>query len=126
MKIYKDIRKLKALTEMMFLAEQAKLARLVTRQTKLINQFNDLQTAKRQPLENGAALQAGASLRWHKWIDQRLDIMNRELAQLRVLKSSQLERIAQAYGKDVAVSGVGKKIAQQTKILNQRRNDQIS
>ena len=105
-----QIAQLGSLTDMVFVSEKAALSRLVSREAKLIQQSKDLYDAKRQPLEGETLVPVAVDLRWRKWIDHRLELMNRELAQIRVLKSEQQEKLLMAFAKNSAVAGIAKKL----------------
>lgn len=117
---------LQRLTEMVFLAEQAKLRGIEGREMRLKGLLADLQTATQREMVAGPAAVAGADVHWRKWIYQRRIVLNTELAQVRALKEAQTDRLRLAFGKNLAARKALEASLRDEKTAQQKRSDQTS
>ncbi|MBU2359043.1 MAG: hypothetical protein KKB02_08970 [Alphaproteobacteria bacterium] len=95
-------------TDAVFLAEQAKLARITRREADLRHQLDTLlhdrsAVAHSARSADDAALAAGADVRWHQWIATRQTRLNAELLQVIALKGHQMDRVRKAHGRTEAL-----------------------
>jgi hypothetical protein len=114
------------LSDAVFESERAALAALAKREEAVRTQLRDLAQVKNTPPALGeaqdTASKAGADVRWHRWIDQRREILNHELAQIMALKLAQQEKLQKAFGRKQATDGLAKRAIAQAKIMQDRRD----
>lgn len=121
-----DLSKLKDVMSAKLLAEQAKLDRLHREEQALRKQLADLvqdrnETAHQTRGPGDAALQAGADVRWHRWIDARRGHLNQELALLIAKRERQLQMVRKAFGRNEAVDALRASVLAKDRLAKTRR-----
>ena len=106
-----NLHRIEDLMDGIFQAERAALVKFANRETELRTQLADLAAAKSENAqqsgrENEPAFIAGADLQWYRWIDQRRELLNRELAQVLAQKMRQQEKLRLAFGRHQAAKSV--------------------
>ncbi len=114
------------LTALQMQTAQAALAEVTAREMGLRGQLQILVADRRAVAErtrqpDEPAFTAGADLRWHRWVDQRREVINAELARVLVLKEERLRGLRLAFGRDQASAEISKASARQRGVTQKRR-----
>lgn len=126
-----DLAKLGQLAGVVYESERAALLRLADREAGIHAQLRDLNAARaaQSTAERSAdepAMIAKADMRWHRWIDQRREVLNRELAQVLALKSQQQMKLQTAFGRHQATLKLAQRAAAKAKADKERRAGYMS
>jgi hypothetical protein len=127
----KKLLEIERLLDSVFESERVALASLARKEQELRQKLADLSNAKHEKLVgqeagNNLALVTDVDMKWHRWIDQRRETMNRELAQVLALKLDQEPRLKIAFGRREACRSLVKNGKAAAKALASRRGDQTS
>jgi len=106
--IKEQLTQLRQITDAVFQAKNAELAREVAREEDLRKSLATLVTDQSNRatavLDNtDTAMIAGADVRWRTWVEQRRRLINAELAQCRVAQAQCRRAAAKAFGRYQAV-----------------------
>ncbi len=104
-----DLAALARVTDTAFAAEQAQMAALRRREAELRGLIADLDRPRHDPatpIEEDAALRAGAEMTWQLWVDARRSALNVELARVLVAQAEARRTLARAFGRNAAATGI--------------------
>ena len=65
-------------------------------------------------------------MQWHRWIDQRRELLNRELAQVLAQKMRQQEKLRLAFGRHQAAKSVVEVATKKAAIIANRQANYMS
>ena len=112
-----DIKRLKLVTGASFEAARAKISSIAAQEVAIKEQLSSLVGERNSVAKNpigseDAAFAAGASVRWHRWIDQRRKTLNMELARLRAEKLAARKALHRSFGRNESLRLIASKMEQ--------------
>lgn len=108
-------------------ARQAEMAALRRQEIALRQHLSEIEAGRAASLSaldpEGPAVRAGAVMTWQAWIDQQKAGINGDLARLRARMIASRATLAEAHGRDQAMTGVMRNRARKESETAQRRQD---
>ncbi len=109
-----------------FDAEQARMAALRRREAELRETIADLDRPRHDPttpIEDDAALRAGADLNWQLWVDTRRSALNVELARCLVAQADARIVLSRAFGRNQAAQAIRDKGQRTARAYSDKRQE---
>jgi hypothetical protein len=124
-KATQDLASMANLTAAAYMAAQARMATLKSKEAALRQTLADLSASRRYdsgdvPLSDPAR-RAGADLLWQRWVDSRRTTLNLELVNVLVAQAQAKVVLAKTFGRNEAIKGLQASALQKARAENLRR-----